>query len=62
MNPAGCLADSPRVGSVSTIFWARANRKNLRSTVSRRLRPLGRVARNASMSFTSASAQSRLPR
>ena len=62
MNPAGRLADSPRVGSVSTIFWARAKRKNWRSTVSRRLRPLGRVARNASMSCTSASAQSRLPR
>lgn len=36
--------------------------KNCRSTVSRRLRALGRVDGNASMSCTSASAQSCLPR
>ncbi|PNG93991.1 hypothetical protein SMF913_10016 [Streptomyces malaysiensis] len=51
-----------RVGSISTMRWERAKRKNCRSTTSRRLRALGEVARKTSMSSTSTRAQSSLPR
>ena len=59
---AGCGGGQAAGGSARMIFWMRAKRKNCRSTVSRRLRDLGTVTRNASMSCTPASAQSCLPR
>jgi hypothetical protein len=52
-QPAGRVSEHDLLGP--------GERKNWRRTVSRRLRPLGRAARNASMSCTPASTQSRLP-
>ena len=63
-EPAGLTGGQVpgRVGSARMTLRLRAKRKNCRSTVSRRFRARGRTARNASMSWTSASAQSCLPR
>lgn len=62
VNPDGPWPFAPRVGSMSTILWERAKRKNCRSTVSLRWRALGMVARNAARAWTSVRAQSCLLR
>ncbi|MFI7360192.1 hypothetical protein ACIBTP_40545 [Streptomyces avidinii] len=62
VKPLGPRAVRPRAGSTRMIFWDRAKRKNCPSTTSRRFRAFGGVARKASRSCTSVSAQSCFPR
>ncbi len=61
-KPRGSRTVSPRAGSARISFAARAQAKNCRSPVRVLFRFAGRVLRNASMSCTSAVAQSSFPR